>query len=98
MSSDATGPPFITKTGKVLTDADIEALADEAERGYDVEPTRAIAVGARRIWCGLPNRRGAMTVLRIDVLNRRVLVKWDDRTTDWLDHDQYLDETEPTDA
>jgi len=28
---------FTTKTGKVLTDADIEALADEAERGFDVE-------------------------------------------------------------
>jgi hypothetical protein len=26
-----------TKTGKVLTDADIEKMADEAERGYDVE-------------------------------------------------------------
>ena len=24
-------------TGKVLTDSDIEALADEAEQGYDVE-------------------------------------------------------------
>jgi len=29
--------PLVTKTGKVLTDADIEALADEAEAGYDVE-------------------------------------------------------------
>ena len=28
---------YKTKTGKVLTDADIEAMADEAERGYDVE-------------------------------------------------------------
>lgn len=28
---------YRTKTGRVLTDADIEALADEAERGYDVE-------------------------------------------------------------
>lgn len=28
--------PYVTKTGRVLTDADIEALADEAERGYDV--------------------------------------------------------------
>lgn len=28
---------YRTKTGKVLTDADIEALADEAESGYDVE-------------------------------------------------------------
>lgn len=26
-----------TKSGRVLTDADFEALADEAERGYDVE-------------------------------------------------------------
>lgn len=29
-------PVYRTKTGKVLTDADLEALADEAERGYDV--------------------------------------------------------------
>lgn len=28
---------YRTKTGKVLTDADIEKMADEAERGYDVE-------------------------------------------------------------
>lgn len=28
---------YRTGTGKVLTDSDIEALADEAERGYDVE-------------------------------------------------------------
>jgi hypothetical protein len=27
---------FVTKTGKVLTDDDIQALADEAEAGYDV--------------------------------------------------------------
>lgn len=29
-------PPLVTATGKVLTDGDVEALADEAERGYDV--------------------------------------------------------------
>jgi hypothetical protein len=28
--------PLVTKTGKVLTDADIEALADEAEFGYEI--------------------------------------------------------------
>lgn len=28
---------YRTKTGKVLTDADIEAMADETERRYDVE-------------------------------------------------------------
>jgi hypothetical protein len=33
-------PPFITKSGKMLTDADIQALANEAERGYDVESLR----------------------------------------------------------
>ena len=27
---------YRTRSGKVLTNADIEALADEAERGYDV--------------------------------------------------------------
>lgn len=30
-----------TKTGKVLTDADVEAMADGAERGYDVEALKA---------------------------------------------------------
>lgn len=30
-------PPYRTRTGKILTDADIEAIADEAERGYDFE-------------------------------------------------------------
>ena len=28
---------YRTKTGRVLTEVDLEALADEAERGYDVE-------------------------------------------------------------
>jgi hypothetical protein len=32
---------YRTKTGKVLTDADIEALADEAERDFDVEGLKA---------------------------------------------------------
>lgn len=32
---------YRTKTGKVLNDDDIEALADEAERGYDVEVLKA---------------------------------------------------------
>lgn len=31
---------YRTKTGRVLTDADMEAMADEAERGYDVEALR----------------------------------------------------------
>ena len=29
--------PLITKAGKVLTSEDVQALADEAERGYDVD-------------------------------------------------------------
>jgi len=33
--------PYTTKTGKVLTDSDIEAMADEAERGYEVETLKA---------------------------------------------------------
>lgn len=35
------GEAYVTMTGKVLTDADIEALADEAQRGYDVSRLRA---------------------------------------------------------
>ena len=29
--------PMKTRTGRVLSDADVEALAHEAERGYDIE-------------------------------------------------------------
>ncbi|MGH3305652.1 MAG: CopG family transcriptional regulator [Streptosporangiaceae bacterium] len=32
---------YTTKTGKSLTDVDIEALADEAEHGYDVETLKS---------------------------------------------------------
>lgn len=32
---------YVTKTGKVLTDADIQAIADEAERGYEIEQLKA---------------------------------------------------------
>ncbi len=32
---------FTTQTGKILTDADIDAMADEAERGNDVEVLKA---------------------------------------------------------
>lgn len=40
-----------TATGKVLTDADVQALADEAERGYDlaaIRPTYGISRGQAR--------------------------------------------------
>jgi plasmid maintenance system antidote protein VapI len=35
--------PIVTKTGRVLTDADINALADEAEKGYDPATIRLSA-------------------------------------------------------
>lgn len=38
--------PYTTKTGKVLTDAHIEAMADAAERGYDVEELKKRPVDA----------------------------------------------------
>jgi hypothetical protein len=34
--------PFVTKTGKVLTDTDVEALADEAERSTPADVVEAI--------------------------------------------------------
>jgi predicted HicB family RNase H-like nuclease len=36
---------FETASGEVLTDEDIEALADEAERGYDLERATKVTVG-----------------------------------------------------
>jgi hypothetical protein len=33
---DQTDDPIVTKTGKVHTDVDVKASADEAERGYQV--------------------------------------------------------------
>ena len=33
-------PVYVTRTGRVLTNADIDALAQEAERGYDVSHLR----------------------------------------------------------
>ena len=53
-------PPFKTKTGKVLTDADIETLADEAERGYDVEVLKTRRRGRPMLymlyWCAKRRR------------------------------------------
>lgn len=34
--------PLVTKSGRELSDADIEALADEAERGYCVAPDASV--------------------------------------------------------
>lgn len=36
---------FTTASGEVLTDQDIEALADEAERGYDLDKATKVTVG-----------------------------------------------------
>lgn len=50
-------PALITRTGKVLSDADVQALADEAERGYDVSqiaPGYAEAGALGRVLYGLP--------------------------------------------
>jgi predicted HicB family RNase H-like nuclease len=36
---------FTTASGEVLTDEDIEELADEAERGYDLDKAIKVTVG-----------------------------------------------------
>jgi hypothetical protein len=42
------GKTYRTRTGKLLTDADIEAMADEAERSYDVDALRGRSRGRGR--------------------------------------------------
>jgi hypothetical protein len=49
--------PYVTKSGRVLSDADIEALADEAERGYDVSELKERTCLATR-WNGHPVYEG----------------------------------------
>lgn len=36
---------FRTASGEVLSDEDVEALADEAERGYDLDKATKVTVG-----------------------------------------------------
>lgn len=36
---------FRTASGETLTDEDIEALADEAERGYDLDKATKVTIG-----------------------------------------------------
>jgi hypothetical protein len=43
---------YRTETGKGLTDADIEAMADEAERGYDVAVLLSRRRGRPLLGCG----------------------------------------------
>ena len=49
----------VTETGRVLTDADIEALADDAERGHGVDELLARGVAAMsRGSASTPRSRG----------------------------------------
>ncbi len=43
---------FTTASGEVLTDKDIEALADEAERGYDLDKAIKVTVGRPSLGTG----------------------------------------------
>lgn len=37
IENEAVKRPYVTQTGRVLDDTDIQALADEAERGYEIK-------------------------------------------------------------
>lgn len=43
---------FTTASGEVLNDEDIEALADEAERGYDLDRATRVTVGRPSLGAG----------------------------------------------
>lgn len=47
---------FVTKAGDVLTEEDIEALADEAEAGYDPSELRPQRVGRPSLGSGVSPR------------------------------------------
>jgi hypothetical protein len=43
---------FTTASGEVLTDDDVKALADEAERGYDLDQATKVTVGRPSLGAG----------------------------------------------
>lgn len=73
---------FVTKSGRVLTEADIDALADEAEHGYDLSkwtprPGRpSLSAGATahspRIAVRLPAELDRRVRARADAEGRKV--------------------------
>jgi len=55
-------PPLVTKSGRVLTDADIQAMADEALRGYPTDDRLArLQIEAQRA-----ERLGQLTVTLLE--------------------------------
>jgi hypothetical protein len=48
---------FTTASGEVLTDEDIEALADEAERGYDLGKATKVTIGRPSLGAAGPSPR-----------------------------------------
>lgn len=49
---------FRTETGRVLTDSDFQRLADEAEEGYDIDPSKGRA-------CICPRREDLTIIERL---------------------------------
>lgn len=62
---------YKTTSGKVLTDADIEAIADEAERDYDVEALLARRRGRGRPMIG--DAPSEVVPVRLDPALRQAL-------------------------
>jgi hypothetical protein len=65
------GKTNTTRTGRVLSDADIQAIADEAERGYDVDALLAKRRGGVVLPSGKPLQK--VVPVRIDPALRRAL-------------------------
>jgi hypothetical protein len=53
--------------------------------------------GDKRRWVPA-QRRDPHTILRIDTLNDRVLMKYSDRTTEWDEGEYYMAHTEAADG
>jgi hypothetical protein len=62
---------FTTASGEVLTDEDIEALADEAERGYDLDKAIKVTVGRPSLGAKGASPR---VQIRVDPISPRLCV------------------------
>lgn len=70
---------YVMKSGKVLTAADLEALADEAERGYDPDRITPLIVSEwqehRQVWEVLARPSADEPWTRLEGFDRKPLME-----------------------
>ena len=73
--------PMVTKTGRVLTDDDVQALADEAERGYDISITPFVPTERTEPTLNMASDGAQYISPIMDTVIRQLVANGDDQIT-----------------